>query len=54
LQKDFEEYLDLNRDGKVDMEDGKLVYERVLAALQFNMPAGTGFAAGFLGGLRTG
>jgi FUN14 family len=54
IQKDFQDFLDLNKDGKVDMEDGKLVYNKVLKVLEFNLPAGGGFAAGFLGGLRTG
>lgn len=54
LQKDFSDFLDLNKDGKVDAEDGKAIYNHTLKVLEFNLPAGGGFAAGFLGGLRTG
>jgi hypothetical protein len=45
---------DLNKDGKIDREDGKIAKTKILQVLQFNMPAGGGFVAGFLGGLRTG
>ena len=54
LQKDVQDFLDLNEDGKVDSEDGKLIYNKVLKVLEFNLPAGGGFAAGFAGGLRMG
>jgi uncharacterized membrane protein (Fun14 family) len=54
LQHDFNDLLDLNKDGKVDTEDGKLIYNKVVKVLEFNLPAGGGFAAGFVGGLRSG
>lgn len=54
IQKQVENMMDLNADGKVDIEDGKLVYEKVLAVAGANLPAGSGFGAGFLGGLRSG
>jgi uncharacterized membrane protein (Fun14 family) len=54
IKKDFENFLDLNDDGKIDKEDGEIASTKVLEILQFNMPAGGGFAAGFVGGLRSG
>jgi uncharacterized membrane protein (Fun14 family) len=54
LQRDFNDLLDLNRDGSIDKHDGKHAYEHVLKVLQYNLPAGGGFAAGFVGGLRNG
>lgn len=52
IKKDFENYLDFNSDGKIDKEDGKIAKNKVLEVLQYNMPAGGGFVAGFVGGLR--
>mmetsp|Transcript_30898 Transcript_30898/g.71206 ORF Transcript_30898/g.71206 Transcript_30898/m.71206 type:complete len:82 (+) Transcript_30898:514-759(+) len=54
MQKDVEKMLDLNDDGKIDVQDGEMVYKKVMSVLQYNMPAGGGFAAGFVGGLRSG
>jgi len=54
IQKDFNDLMDLNDDGKVDKEDAALAYNKILKVLEFNLPAGGGFAAGFAGGLRTG
>jgi uncharacterized membrane protein (Fun14 family) len=54
IQQDFNDLLDLNKDGKIDTHDGKAVYSRVLKVLEYNLPAGGGFAAGFVGGLRNG
>lgn len=53
IKKDFENMLDLNSDGKIDSEDGTIAKNKILEVLQFNMPAGGGFAAGFVGGLRS-
>ena len=54
IQKDVTDLFDLNKDGKVDSEDGQIGLEKVMEVLQYNLPAGGGFAAGFYGGIRTG
>ena len=54
IQKEVENFLDQNADGKIDAEDGKIAYNKALAVLEFNLPSGSGFAAGFIGGLRSG
>jgi hypothetical protein len=54
LKEDMEGLLDLNLDGKFDKEDANLLYKKVMKVLAFNLPAGGGFGAGFMGGLRTG
>jgi hypothetical protein len=54
LKEDMEALLDLNSDGKIDKDDANLGYNKVMKVLAFNLPAGGGFGAGFMGGLRTG
>lgn len=54
IKKDFDDFLDLNKDGTVDTEDAAIAYNKLLKILEFNLPAGGGFAAGFAGGLRSG
>lgn len=54
IQESVEKLLDMNQDGKIDQEDATVAYQKVLKVLQFNLPAGSGFAAGFLGGVRSG
>ena len=54
LKEDMEKVFDLNQDGKVDNDDVQLVYNKIMEILQFNMTGGSGFAAGFLGGFRSG
>ena len=54
IKKDFDDFMDLNADGKVDQEDASLAYDKLMKVLEFNLPAGGGFAAGFAGGLRSG
>jgi len=44
--------LDRNQDGKVDEQDLNVAMDEVLQVLQFGMPSGGGFAAGFVAGLR--
>ena len=53
IKRDFENLWDLNDDGKIDASDGQIAKAKVLEILQFNMPAGGGFAAGFIGGIRS-
>ena len=45
---------DLDKDGELDKDDAQVAYSKVLKILQYNMPAGGGFGAGFIGGLRSG
>jgi len=52
IRRDMEDFFDLNEDGKVDQEDGKMAYGKLMKVLTFNLPAGSGFAAGFVGGIR--
>ena len=52
--KDLCELLDLNKDGQFNEADGKELYDKALEVVGFNMPAGSGFAAGFALGLRYG
>jgi uncharacterized membrane protein (Fun14 family) len=54
IRKDVENLLDLNDDGRIDGKDGEMAYSQLMKVLQFNLPGGTGFAAGFAGGLRSG
>ena len=54
IKKGVENMFDLNADGKVDAADRKIAVDKVMSVLQYNMPAGGGFAAGFIGGLRSG
>lgn len=54
IQSDFEKALDLNKDGKVDKEDGKIAYDKVMSVLQYSLPAGSGFGGGFIAGVRSG
>jgi uncharacterized membrane protein (Fun14 family) len=54
LKKDVEKILDLNDDGKINREDQLLVAEKLMKVLQYNLPGGSGFVAGFVGGLRNG
>jgi len=54
LQKDVERVMDFNKDGKIDAKDGEHAMDKVMEVLQFGMTGGAGFAAGFVGGLRSG
>ena len=54
IEDDFNRAMDLNQDGKVDQEDAKLAYGKLQEVLQYSLPAGGGFAGGFLAGLRRG
>eukprot|EP00565_Helicotheca_tamesis_P002787 CAMPEP_0185731346 /NCGR_PEP_ID=MMETSP1171-20130828/12651_1 /TAXON_ID=374046 /ORGANISM="Helicotheca tamensis, Strain CCMP826" /LENGTH=228 /DNA_ID=CAMNT_0028400597 /DNA_START=76 /DNA_END=762 /DNA_ORIENTATION=+ len=54
IKKDFEGLLDLNDDGKIDKEDVNILSDKVMEVISYNVPGGSGFAAGFVGGLRSG
>ncbi|GKZ00520.1 hypothetical protein MPSEU_001004400 [Mayamaea pseudoterrestris] len=52
IQETIEKYMDLNQDGRIDQHDASAAYRKMLKVLEFNLPAGSGFAAGFFGGVR--
>lgn len=61
LQKEVEGLLDRNKDGVVDGEDMKSLFDEAKKVAGFGvedetkvMASGGGFAMGFLGGLRSG
>mmetsp|Transcript_22992 Transcript_22992/g.65156 ORF Transcript_22992/g.65156 Transcript_22992/m.65156 type:complete len:190 (+) Transcript_22992:90-659(+) len=54
IKEDFDNFMDLNKDGQIDKADAQLGYEKAMEVLAFNLPGGSGFGAGFLGGLRSG
>ena len=54
LKKDVEKAMDFNNDGKVDGADMHQAKDKVMEVLQFGMNGGAGFAAGFVGGFRSG
>ncbi|DAZ98573.1 TPA: hypothetical protein N0F65_005757 [Lagenidium giganteum] len=54
LERDVMEFLDLNHDGKVDTQDANELFKSVMKVLEFSLPAGSGFAVGFLIGFRRG
>jgi FUN14 domain-containing protein 1 len=54
MKKDVEGWMDFNDDGQINAEDGKVGMNQLWKVLEFNMPAGGGFAAGFVGGIRSG
>mmetsp|Transcript_21379 Transcript_21379/g.20535 ORF Transcript_21379/g.20535 Transcript_21379/m.20535 type:complete len:213 (-) Transcript_21379:293-931(-) len=54
IKNHVETILDLNNDGKVDKEDADQAMGKVMEVLNYNLPAGGGFGAGFIGGIRSG
>mmetsp|Transcript_29214 Transcript_29214/g.43087 ORF Transcript_29214/g.43087 Transcript_29214/m.43087 type:complete len:187 (+) Transcript_29214:104-664(+) len=54
LKSQVENLMDLNKDGKVDEKDAQEALDRVQEVLTVGLPAGGGFGAGFIGGLRSG
>jgi uncharacterized membrane protein (Fun14 family) len=54
MQERFRNALDLNDDGAIDGKDRAMLTEKVMKVLQYNLPAGSGFTMGFVGGLRSG
>lgn len=54
IEKNVMGLMDLNDDGKVDSEDGAKAMEKVQEVLSYNLPAGGGFATGFVAGVRSG
>jgi uncharacterized membrane protein (Fun14 family) len=53
VKDDLMNWLDLNQDGKVDADDRDIAIRKVLHVLEFNLPAGSGFVGGLIGGLRS-
>ncbi|KAG7384464.1 hypothetical protein PHYPSEUDO_002579 [Phytophthora pseudosyringae] len=54
LEGDVKNYLDINKDGVFDTKDLDSMYKSVMKVLEFSLPAGSGFAAGFILGFRSG
>ena len=54
IKNDVESIMDLNNDGKVDSDDVSQATNKIMNILSFNLPAGGGFSAGFIAGLRSG
>jgi len=54
IKADIEGMLDMNDDGRIDHEDGSMAMKKIMEVMAFGMPSGSGFAAGFVGGLRSG
>lgn len=46
--------LGLAQDGQFDAKDVDAVYKQVMKVLEFSLPAGSGYAVGFLVGFRAG
>lgn len=54
IEEDFNRFVDINKDGKIDTNDLQAIYDKVYQVLNYNMPSGSGFAAGLILGLRSG
>ncbi|KAE9013917.1 hypothetical protein PR003_g14898 [Phytophthora rubi] len=54
LERDVKSYLDINKDGVFDTKDLDSMYKSIMKVLEFNLPAGSGFVAGFVLGFRSG
>ncbi|KAJ8612223.1 hypothetical protein CTAYLR_002924 [Chrysophaeum taylorii] len=54
IEKDFNDLVDINKDGTLDSKDLQAIYNKLYEVLNYNMPSGSGFAAGLLLGLRSG
>ncbi|RMX67327.1 hypothetical protein KXD40_009687 [Peronospora effusa] len=54
LKRDLKGYLDIDQDGVLDTKDLDSLYKLVMEVLEFSLPAGSGFAAGFILGFRSG
>lgn len=52
--KDLSKLLDLDTNGTINERDGKILYDKALDVLGYNIPTGSGFAGGFLVGIRSG
>ncbi|TYZ61050.1 hypothetical protein PybrP1_002655, partial [[Pythium] brassicae (nom. inval.)] len=54
LERDVLDFLDINKDGQFAAKDVDTVYKQVMKVLEFSLPAGNGFAVGFLVGFCAG
>lgn len=54
MKKEVERMMDFNNDGKVDWSDAEQAKKYLMGILNYNLPSGSGFGAGFAGGLRSG
>merc|ERR1712071_695522 len=51
MNADFNQMMDVNNDGNVDEKDAKQISDKVMEVLSYNIPAGSGFGAGFIMGV---
>lgn len=51
VQKDMIAKVDPNGDGKIDSEDVKLWYRKLLKIMKTNLPSSAGFSSGFALGI---
>jgi len=54
MSNDFQKAMDWNQDGNVDELDVQELSQKIYKAMSFNVPAGSGFGAGFVLGVRNG
>ena len=54
INKDFNKLLDVDNDGEVSEKDAKQIAEKIMDVVSYNIPAGSGFGAGFIMGVRSG
>lgn len=51
-QKFLEEKADLNKDGKLDVQDVKIFFQKVMTFLSRGLPDAAGFTSGFFVGIK--
>ncbi|KAG7343354.1 FUN14 family protein [Nitzschia inconspicua] len=54
LSEDAQKKLDKSGDGKLDMEDAKIYWQKLKILLTENLPSSSGFSLGFLLGVKSG
>lgn len=52
IQRALEDTADVNKDGKLDMEDIKIIFSKILYFLGRGLPDAAGFSAGFIFGVK--
>ena len=54
LKEEMYNMMDFNKDGQIDLDDGQIALQEILKVLQYGVPSGSGFGAGFISGIRSG
>ncbi len=52
IEEDVTKLLDVNNDGKIDINDAESLFNNVNKVVGYNMPSGGGFVGGLVLGLR--